>query len=428
MELTLLAEIITVFIIAAVAFIEAIRLLLNKSIKKTVPIIYFRLFFYFFTIMMLLGGLSLVFNNEILSRLCGIMLFPLSISLIIAINYLMRESYYSISLIIVFCLGILYTYEGIKPESINTAIHLRYAKLFEIGLFGIIFFLFTIIICFYFLYWAIKTRINAPILIKKEASYLLYTIVFAFFGIIIFYLISFIEPIYFLFCEFFLMIAVVMFRFSILREPKLLYILPFTIYHILVKDKEGYPLFDHDWAESNINERLFTGFINSVQIMSEEVMKVGGLLDINLKEGILTLNELDYITVGLVASKSSGLLKDSLMKFSADFENKFQRELKKSIRNREVYSSAYELIEKYFSNFPYKNIRSKKDPLLLTIKQRELPLVLDNKLKEIFKDDEDYMVKKEELLKIPNEVSSSFFDLYEELRDKTEDNQKEEDK
>ena len=142
------------------------------------------------------------------------------------------------------------------------------------------------------------------------------------------------------------MIAVIMFRFSILREPKLLYILPFTIYRILVKDKEGYPLFDHDWAESNINEILFTGFINSVQIMSEEVMKVGGLLDINLKEGILILDELNYITVGVVASKSSGLLKDSLIDFSREFENKFQRELKKSIRNKETYSSAYELIEK----------------------------------------------------------------------------------
>ncbi len=428
MEVLLLIEIIIVFFIATVNIFIAMKMHLNLQFRNIISIFYLRMVNYFFALMMLFGGCYFIFNIEILSRLFGIMIFPLTISLVLSINYLMRETYFSIGLIIVCCLGTLFLYVGIQPDSYNAMVYLRYAEISKIALFGYLFIIFIGIICYYFLYWAIKTWINVPFLIKKDASFLLSSILIAVFGIFFFYFISLIESFFFLFSEIFLTISIVILTFSITREPKLLYILPFTIYRILVKNREGYPLFDHDWAESNISELLFTGFLNSVQIMSEEVMKVGGLLDINLKEGVLLLNELDYITVGIVTSKSSGLLKDSLMKFSADFENKFQRELKKSIRDKEVYASAYELIEKYFSNFPSKIIKSRKESLLLTTKKREIPLVLDNKLRAIFKDEKDYLVKKEELLKTPYEISSTFFELYEELKDKSENKKKEEDK
>ena len=157
-----------------------------------------------------------------------------------------------------------------------------------------------------------------------------------------------------------IVVSILFFIVSILREPKLLYILPFSISRILVKDKEGYPLFDHDWAESDIGEIMFTGFINAVQVMSKEVMNIGGLVDIDLEKGILILRDSESITVGLVASKSSKLLRETLINFTADFEQKFERELKKSIRDMTVYEPAYLLIDKYFSNFPFKIIPSKK--------------------------------------------------------------------
>jgi len=184
-----------------------------------------------------------------------------------------------------------------------------------------------------------------------------------------------------------------------------------------VKDRKGQPLFDHDWSESSISESIFTGFINAVQLMSEDVMHIGGLLDINLEEGILILKESERITVGLVASKSSKLLRDSVISFSTEFEKMFDRELKRSIDDMSAYDSAYELIEKHFSNFPYKIIKNKKQPLLLSGKFLKIPLELDNKLRSILTDEKEYEATKAELLKSPLSILSGFLKSYNEMKD-----------
>lgn len=207
------------------------------------------------------------------------------------------------------------------------------------------------------------------------------------------------------------------FMFTAVREPKLLYILPFTIHRIIVKDRDGHPLYDHDWSESNISETIYTGFLNAVQLMSEEVMHIGGVLKINLEDGILILRESERITVGLVASKTSKLLIDSVVKFTADFEEKFSHELKNSVKNISQYEGAFSLIEKYFSNFPYKIIKSKKQPLLLSGKYTKIPLELENKLRKIFIDEEEYDTIKTELIKAPLSFISEFTRLHDQLKD-----------
>jgi len=272
----------------------------------------------------------------------------------------------------------------------------------------------------YLLYWGTKTFVNAPFLIKKDASLLYLGVLIASVLGMLFYMLYIIESVYILFSNLSMIIGILIFTIAIIKEPKLLYIFPFTVYRIVVKDRDGHPLFDHDWSESNLSEKIFTGFINAVQLMSEEVMHIGGLLDINLEQGILILKESERITVGLVASKSSKLLRDSVVSFTADFEEKFDRELKKSIDDMSSYKSAYELIEKYFSNFPYKILKSKKQPLLLTGKFINIPRELENKLRNIFTDEKEYEAIKAELIKsplsIPYEFLKSYNEMQEELR------------
>jgi hypothetical protein len=218
-----------------------------------------------------------------------------------------------------------------------------------------------------------------------------------------------------------MIIGLIIINLAFLREPKLLFILPFKIYRIVVKDKNGHPLYDHDWSETEISETIFTGFLNAVQLMSEEVMHIGGLLDINLEDGILILKESENITVGLVASKSSKLLRDSVINFTNDFETKFKRELKSSVTKMSQYDAAFELIEKYFSNFPYSIIKSKKQCLLLTGKHAKIPLELENKLRQIFPDEDEFEAIKTELLKTPLSFSSEFTKFVEEMRDENEE-------
>jgi len=85
-----------------------------------------------------------------------------------------------------------------------------------------------------------------------------------------------------------------------------------------------------------------------------------------------------------------------------------------------VYEPAYLLIDKYFSNFPFKIIPSKKHPLMLSGKYAKIPLELDNKLKDIFTDDKEYEFIKSELIKSPLCVPEEFMDLYNELKEESD--------
>ncbi len=88
--------------------------------------------------------------------------------------------------------------------------------------------------------------------------------------------------------------------------------------------------------------------------------------------------------------------------------------------NQDEYINVYEpaslLINKYFSNFPFKIISSKKHPLLLSGKYAKIPLELDNKLRDIFEDEKEYELIKSELVKSPTCEPEEFIDLYHELR------------
>jgi len=348
------------------------------------------------------------------------MLIPTTMFFVIGINFMIKESFNSIILIITIGAGVLFCYLAFQPNAVGFEVEGGYLNVNPVGMFEVLEDFFSFFLFIPVFYWGLKTWLNVPVLIRKEA------LIF-FIGIIIVapislgvFVLYYWDPSFILYSDITLSIGVFMMCIAIYLEPKILYILPFSVYRIFVKDRDGNPLFDHDWSESDISEPIFTGFINAVQLMSQEVMNIGGLLSIDLTEGILILKESDYITVGLVSSKSSKLLKDSLIGFSKDFEEKFQRKLKKSIIDKKEYEETYELIEKYFSNFPSKLIISRKQPLLLMKNYQEISIAIENRLKEIIKDDEKYKLIKEELKNTPYGMSPTFFDLYDKMKGKLE--------
>jgi len=421
-------EVIVEIFTSATIFVAVLLTYFEPRTKKIRSLFFIRMGMISMTIFFILDLLANLFLSTILARIYPIMLFPTSIFFVIGINFMIKESFNSIILILTTAAGVLLCYLAFQPDAVGFEVEWGYLNVNPIGMFEVLedflsFFLFIPVF-----YWGLKTWVNAPFLIRKEA------LIF-FIGIIIIapislsvFVLYYWDPSFILFSDITLSIGVFMICIAIFMEPKILYILPFSVYRIYVKDRDGYPLFDHNWSESDISEPIFTGFINAVQLMSQEVMNIGGLLSIDLTEGILILKESDYITVGLVASKSSKLLRDSLIGFSKDFEEKFQRELKKSIIDKKEYMAAYELIEKYFSNFPSKLIKSRKEPLLLMTKYQEVPIAIENQLKEIIKDDEKYKIIKEELKNTPYGASPTFFDLYEELKNKPDQITNEEDK
>ena len=424
MTLNLTLEVIIDFILVIIGFVLTLITYIKPKTKKLTSLNYIRLAIFGFSIFIFFDGLSILYINKLLNIITGFILIPLTLSFVIGVTYITKESYYSYGFIVVVGLSVLFLYLGFQPNAIYIKIQGENIWLIWSGLFNSIGMILTAIIEVYLLYWGIKTLTNAPLLIKKEAYLFFLGVFLASVVAMVFYILYLIDPLYILASNFFLMIGLLIITLSVMIEPKLLYILPFTVYRIVVKDRDGYPLFDHDWSKSEISENIFTGFINAIQLMSEEIMNIGGLLDVQLKEGILILHESEKITVGLITSKSSKLLSSSVTNFTRDFENKFEKILKEGKNDMREYESAHELIEKHFSNFPSRIITNKRQPLLLTEKLLKLPLALDNALKKIFKDEKEYNFIKSEIYRTPESTAAGFISLYKELKKELEEIEK----
>jgi hypothetical protein len=328
----------------------------------------------------------------------------------------MKDHFFSYSLLLVISLAPLFFYLGFLSESIILVEGESFTYYTWGGLFNVIGEFYMSLGGIYLFYWGYKTWRNAPFLIRKETNIFFLGIIFISTLNVFLYFLQYITRIFLAISNIVTIFGFIFILVPIIFEPKILYILPFTLHRILVKDKKGHPLFDHDWAESEINETVFTGFINAAQKMSEDIIHMGGILDINLKEGILILQEMKYVTVGMISSKSSKLLRECLVNFAKDFEEKFERQLKQGIIDHDEYEGAYDLLEKYFSNFPYKFVTSKKQKLLLTGKYAKISPQLDNKLKEIFPNQEDYERIKTEMQKTPIPVIKEFLELHKTLK------------
>ncbi|MFX1357408.1 MAG: hypothetical protein ACFFA8_08970 [Promethearchaeota archaeon] len=404
--------------VALMAFIAATLSYFEPRTKKIRSLLYIRLALTSGGLFFLIDAISIILLDVITARIGALMMIPTAIFFTVGVNHTLKETYNSIVLIICSCFGTIFFLLAFTPDAIIIIPEGNNYTTTWSGAFlwvGDFYQLFPPIVIFY---WGYKTLKNAPILIKREAILFFIGICFASPIVFLVYIFSYLYgAVFILITDVLFGVGVMIYCIAIMKEPKLLYILPFTVYRIIVKDRKGYPLFDHDWSHSNIDEEIFTGFINAVQIMSEEVMNIGGLLDINLQKGILILHESESITVGLVSSKTSQLLKDSIVNFTSDFEDMFEKQLKESCIEPEKYEPAYLLIDKHFSNFPFRLIPSKRHPMLLSGDYADIPLELENRLRSIVSDEDELSLIKSEILKAPYGLSDEFLSLYDEIKE-----------
>jgi len=364
--------------------------------------------FYFFE------AFSYLFLSEILAIISGILLFPTTVFILIGVNYIMREKVNTFSLVIICCLGVFLCVSAFFPEAVVIDNVDSFTMIQWGGWFKVIAEIFHILFIGIIGFWGIITWANAPFLIKKEASQFLIAASFMVVRVLI-NLLVYVHPIWILAVNIVFAAGVIVLTLVITNEPKILFIFPFTLNRILVRDKNGYLLFDHDWSKSKISEQVFTGFLNAIQLMSNEVVNLGGVLDIDLKEGILMIHESQYVSVGLASSKSSKFLRNSLTHFIEDFEKMFEHNLKEGIVDPKKYESAYLLIDKYFANFPIRLIEDIKDSILLESKYIEIPKQLEQKLESVALNQEELNLLKSELHKAPTGFTAEFFTLYDKL-------------
>ncbi|MFX0009788.1 MAG: hypothetical protein ACFE9R_05690 [Candidatus Hermodarchaeota archaeon] len=414
MDVFIITKLAFLISIAAIFLVITVAIQVSKIAKRFPLLFYLRLTSWFLVLFFTTEIISIIFTNEIFAIVHFILVFPFTFFFILFYNNLLKESYYTIGFILSCCLGFLLIFLGTQPYAVRLVVEIEVGEYLPTGLFNIVYNMFYLLFATYLFSWGLKTWLNSPFYHKKKA-------LLCFIGTIIFvvgsvlHLFSIFNPFLNIFMNLSNLISALIITMIIAKNIKILYVLPYTVYRISVRDNKGNPLYDHDWTEMNITETVFSGFLNAIEIMSEEVMHVGGILDIQLNEGILFVTRDEYITVGLLASKASKLLRDCVNNFTSDFENKFKRLLKKSCVDMNQYLPAYELINKYFSIIPYHNIKNRNQLITLSAQYHELPKQIENKFKAILSK-EEYEEVLNECIKIPCANPSEFFDLYNELK------------
>ncbi len=112
------------------------------------------------------------------------------------------------------------------------------------------------------------------------------------------------------------------------KDPKIIYILPFKAYRILVVDTNaGTGLFKYDWAELKaVDENIFSMVLQAVGSILDEVLKKGEIREIKMDQAVLLIqhDRNSPVASALVTSKSSKSLKYGLKKFNSEFIETFQ--------------------------------------------------------------------------------------------------------
>ncbi len=140
--------------------------------------------------------------------------------------------------------------------------------------------------------------------------------------------------------------------YSFKKEPKLGYILPFKVYHLIVIDtKSGIPLFTYNWEESDETEMvLFSSALKAISSILDESLKKGLVKEIILDRALLIIHQSENsrIIYALVASKSNEILRHGLALFDSLFQQSFGQEIGENISLVSQFEQAVTLTERAF--------------------------------------------------------------------------------
>ena len=208
---------------------------------------------------------------------------------------------------------------------------------------------------FFYLSWSYQTFRKAPPELKRLVSYLLFGSILFSMVTTAFYALGTVSrlanPLGFFFHGIGALITIIV----LLKEPSIIYILPFKAYRLTVfETREGVTLIKHDWAElRNIDENVFSMLIQATRSVLNEIINKGEVRKIDLDKAVLMVqHDVKYPIVSvLVTSKSCKSLQYGLKAFHDQFISNYASNLD-NLKDPTQFKGAEDLIEKIFDFIP----------------------------------------------------------------------------
>ncbi|NVM44706.1 MAG: hypothetical protein HWN79_07300 [Candidatus Lokiarchaeota archaeon] len=141
----------------------------------------------------------------------------------------------------------------------------------------------------------------------------------------------------------------------ILKDPRIINILPFKAYRILVVDtNDSVALFKHDWAKVGKDEEdMFSMMLQAIGNVLDDILKKGEVQEIQMDRAVLLIHHDKNHSIAsvLIASKSSKSLRYGLKRFNEEFVESFQSTLdnKQDIGR---FKGTSKIVEKIFDFVP----------------------------------------------------------------------------
>ena len=402
-----------------------------------------------FAIYFYLEAVSFLFLDLFWGRIYALIGFIALAFLFVAISYNYKDSFFSVWLLIVIIFGCIATYLAFTQP--NAAIIEKvdgYYKVSWTGTFDIIGQLILSLFAFVFFGWVVVTLLYSPYILRK---YSIYFFIGAFITSIISQIIYYIIESLF-WTEIIICIGLLCCNYVIHKEPGILYILPFKAYRITVLDKNGNILIKYVWSRTSSIDIIYN-ILLSTETKSLEKIKTNLYLskmrDINSSKRLRLLRkiresqnpkgfkisqdkenekfmvEMKYpevlvyesqlFIVKFEVSKITKFLRDLINQFSIEFEIEFRAELEHSSIEKEKYETGYQLIDKYFFMFPSNIITSSKDSFLISSESFRIDEELEEKIKTLFPEEEDFNFVKCELQRAPEITLKTINKIWEEF-------------
>ena len=146
----------------------------------------------------------------------------------------------------------------------------------------------------------------------------------------------------------------------ILKDSRIIFILPFKAYRILVVDtNESIALFKYDWAKvGELEEKMFSMMLQAIGNVLDDILKKGEVQEIQMDRAVLLIQHDKTYSIAsiLIASKSCKSLRYGLKRFNEKFVTVFQSNLDDT-RIVGGFEETREIVDKVFDFVPsYKEV------------------------------------------------------------------------
>ena len=100
---------------------------------------------------------------------------------------------------------------------------------------------------------------------------------------------------------------------------------------------------------------LLSGLLTAIRMTSEDFIHLGELSEIHMQEGILIMDTTENVAVVFMVSQSSRYLRESIKKFTQDFEKEYGIIVKENCESVDLFNDAELLVKKHFSYVPHED-------------------------------------------------------------------------